>query len=274
MPKFLHRFLEFVRQWGNSQVLSAPDQKPIEILPAFTRRKLYVNAAELNVRSSPELADGNKVGRLKFGQEVTVIGEDGKWLKIIGPGDIQGWVSSYYLTEYLPVHASPADAKPSPTTATVDLPIVFRKGVPNLADDPNVIRLREIINDEFGGGKNRWELQCTEYAQYRIQQLGINIRWPVKSGRHGGKWADIFERHGLYKVLDYPKGGCTMSFTAGFKSPEMMGTGHVAFVEKVSADGSARIAEANWPPPGKYNERIVPLQEWREKWKARFIDFS
>ena len=273
--KLLHLLLEFLkRRQDNPQAATTAEKKPLEVLPAFIQKKLYVSAIWLNVRSSPEVVESNEVGRLKFGQEVTVVEENGKWLKIFGPSDIQGWVSSYYLTEYIPAQAPPIEVKPSLTATEAELPVVFRKGVPNLADDPNVLHLRAIINDEFGGGKNRWELQCTEYAQYRVKQLGIDIRWPVKFGRHGGKWASIFEQRGLYKVLDYPKTGCAMSFTGGFKSLAMMETGHVAFVEEVFADGSVRITEANWPPPGKFNERIIPLQEWQEKWKARFIDFS
>ncbi len=149
----------------------------------------------------------------------------------------------------------------------------FEKGVANLATDSNTIRLRKIIKDEFGGGRSGWDLQCTEYAQFKIQQLGTTIKWPADRPRHGGMWAGIFEKRGLYKVLDSPKAGCAMCFTAGFKTPAMNETGHVAFIEQVFDDESVKITEANWPPPGKYNERRVSKVEWQDKHKCRFIDF-
>ena len=147
---------------------------------------------------------------------------------------------------------------------------IFVIGVANLANDPNVIKLRKIINDEFGGSKKGLYLQCTEYVQYRVCRNGIVIKWPTDRPRDGGKWAEIFERNKLYKILEEPKAGCAASFTAGTGDP----TGHVAFIEQVSGDQAIKVSEANWPPPGKYNERIIKKIDWQNKYKCRFIDFS
>ncbi len=76
-----------------------------------------------------------------------------------------------------------------------DLFLVFEAELSYLFNHPNTIKIREIIKDEFGGGKNNWDLQCTEYVQYKLQQIGITIQWPIKSGRDGGRWADIFEKY-------------------------------------------------------------------------------
>ena len=143
--------------------------------------------------------------------------------------------------------------------------------LPNLANDQNTIKLRKIIKDEFGGGAHGWDLQCTEYVHYKAQQVGIAIQWPSDRPRHGGKWAAIFERNKLYKVLDTPKAGCAMSFTGGLRD---LNIGHVAFVEEVFKDESIKISEANWPPPGKYFERVLSKAEWKDKFKGRFIDFT
>jgi len=147
--------------------------------------------------------------------------------------------------------------------------LVFEKGIPNLFNNPNVIKIREIIKDEFGGGRNKYDLQCTEYVQYKIYQLGIVIQWPVKSGRDGGKWDIIFEKHGTYKVLNTPKPNCAVSFK------EKHGIyGHIAFVEEVLENDTIKISEANFPSVGKYSERTLPKSMWQDGYKGRFIDFS
>jgi len=151
--------------------------------------------------------------------------------------------------------------------------IKFKIGIPNLWNSNNTVKLRALIKDEFKGGKNKWDLQCTEYVHYRIKQNGVNIKWPIKYGRHGGKWADIFTKYKLYKVADAPTVGDAMSFRESLKGAAYI-TGHVAYVEKVFPDGSIYISEANWPGKGKYNERKLAKIVWCNKYKAKFISCS
>lgn len=149
---------------------------------------------------------------------------------------------------------------------------IFKIGVANYADDLNTKKVRQFIKDEFTGGKNGWDLQCTEYAQYKIQQLGITIEWPIDSGRDGGKWADIFKKYGPYKVLDDPKKFCAVSFKE-HHGPH----GHVAFVEDVFNGETIKISEANFiigkDPAGEYCERVLPKSMWKDRYKGCFIDF-
>ena len=269
MPNWLKILISF---FSKAQIQSSPvlvEEKSIEILPAFTAKTLYVNSEiGLNVRSLPSVTS-IKLGTVTYGAEVSVLNEQNKWFEV-KTNNLQGWVSSVYLTEERPSEQQ----QPKPKEGIPDELPQFRIGVANNARDPNTLKVRKIINYEFGLNFEEDELQCTEYVQYRTSRSGINIKWPTKTGRNGGSWANIFETHKLYKVLDEPKAGCAMSFTTGFRTPAMNRTGHVAFVEQVMEDGSVKISEANWPPPGKYNERIVPVSEWREKYKCRFIDFS
>jgi|GEM_PF-531555 len=237
-------------------------------IPEFPTKKLYVSSEiGLRMRSAPEIKDSNIIITLEFGKEVSVIQEQDKWFKV-KVDDKEGWVSCYYLTENLPIKQS-ADL---PKKESVnDMSPVFKIGVQNLANDFNTVKLRKIINDEFGGGANGYDLQCTEYAQYKIKQLGFTIIWPSERPRHGGRWATIFENSGKYKVSSQPKAGSAMSFTSGLQNSNI---GHVAFVEEIYNDESIKISEANWPPPGKYNERILAKSLWQDKYKGRFIDFS
>ena len=65
-----------------------------------------------------------------------------------------------------------------------------------------------------------------------------------------------------------------MSFTMGISSNQKTNEiGHVAFVEEVYPDGSIRISEANWPRNGIYNERVLTVAEWKDKYKGRFVEF-
>lgn len=139
--------------------------------------------------------------------------------------------------------------------------------------------LRKFINYEFKflnePNFDKTQLQCTEYAHFRVKQkLGIIIKWPSDRPRDGKYWAGIFARNNLYKVSENPAQNCTMSFTDGFKTPLMQQTGHVAFVEEVFPDNSIRISEANWDNKGSYKERTLTEEEWRNHWKGKFVNFS
>ena len=269
MPNWLKNLIRWLSAVKIQNTSAATEERAVEVLPAFAAKTLYVNSEiGLNIRSSPDVAS-TKLGTTPYGAEVNILNEQGKWFEI-KTNNLQGWVSSVYLTEERP----PEQQQPKLKESISDELPQFRIGVANNARDPNTLKLRKIINYEFGLNFEEDELQCTEYVQYRTHLAGINIKWPTKTGRNGGSWANIFKSHGLYKVLDEPRAGCAMSFTTGFRTPVMNRTGHIAFVEQVLENGSVQISEANWPPPGKYNERVVSVSEWRDKYKCRFVDFS
>lgn len=147
----------------------------------------------------------------------------------------------------------------------------------NPADSEATKRLRKFINYEFGLDFEKDHLQCTEYVHFKVlKELGTKIDWTGRVGpRHGVAWPDQFLTLKRYRVLDMPKKGYTMSFTAGCTVPP----GHVAFVEEVLNDDSIVISEANWPPPGQkeqgqYNKRPLSKKDWKEKYRGRFVDFS
>ena len=214
--------------------------------------KVFITTKALNVRTSHDTSSSeNIIGKLSYGEEVEPLAHENGWYKIKYQ-DKEGWISAEYTHDI-------AD-KP------VDNVVNLQAGVANNSKNQNTVSIRNIINDEFGGGKNGYDLQCVEYVQYKIKILGCDIDWPVKSGRNGGKWAEIFIIQGKYKVSDEPDISCAMSFTG------LPGYGHVAFVENVMSDGSAKISEANWPGEGKYNERTVN-KAMQQKYGAKFIKF-
>lgn len=200
----------------------------------------YIVAADtgLRVRSAPFIPardeKDNKVDLLAFGQEVSFISKKGDWFKIrykLINGNIKtGWVFSGYLEL-----KSKFFVKQKPN---------LKVGVPNLWNDTNTKIIREAIGDEFGGGKHKWDLQCTEYVYYRLKEEGVKIKWPVRSGRDGGKWGKIFKQAGFYTVSTQPTIGSVMCFTDGFKTAIAKKTGHIAYVERVFSDGSFLSAKS------------------------------
>ena len=222
-------------------------------------QKIYITEDGVRFRKPLDASDG--IENMSKGQEVVFV--DGPWFRVTKDGKT-GWVHSDYLSEANP---NPAQSTQQDTT--------FIKGQPNLFNSQATIAIRKIINDEFGGGVNKWDLQCTEYAMFCVKtKCNVDIQWPVKSGRDGGKWADIFEQHKKYKVLSEPKANCVACLTeVRRKDGTLTQEGHIAFVEEVLTDGLIKVSEANWPGNGIYNERTISKTDWQNKYKARFVEF-
>lgn len=156
---------------------------------------------------------------------------------------------------------------------------LLKQGGTNPASSEVTKRLRKFINYEFKflnePNFDKTQLQCTEYAHFRVKQkLGVTIQWPPTRPRNGKDWPDRLSQSNFCRVLDSPVQNCTMSFTDGFKTPVIQETGHVVFVEEVFSDGRIRISEANWDNKGSYKERELTEDEWKNGWGGKFISFS
>ncbi|QQG46545.1 MAG: CHAP domain-containing protein [Candidatus Niyogibacteria bacterium] len=222
-------------------------------------QKIYIKENDVNFRKPSGEPDG--VEKMKAGQNLVFV--DGPWFRATKDGKI-GWVYADYISE----------TNPNPAQQPQQL-ISFVEGWPNLYNSPVTVAVREIINNEFGLEAEKIPLNCTEYVQYCIKtKLGIVIEWPSDRPRHGGKWADIFRRNNLYKVINEPVSNCAACFTdVRKKDGTLTKEGHVAFVEEIFPDGSIKISEANWPNSGIYSERILSKADWQNKYRCRFIDF-
>jgi len=218
-----------------------------------------IDTKALHVRKGPG-TDHDIIGHLNAGDQVMPIDDKNSWYKIPFAGQT-GWVCGKHTITAskpeVPIEQSQSDPKPEK--------INFIKDRSHLHGSAKTKQLRKYINDEFGGGRKYWDLQCTEYTYYRIKLVGHAIKWPVKSGRDGGKWAGIFQKT-KYQVSVKPAKGAAMSFT------NIQPYGHVAYVEKVNPDGSVFISEANWPKKGIYCERTISPKQ-QKQYGAKFIMF-
>jgi surface antigen len=228
-------------------------------------QKVYAKEDNVNFRKQLETVEGTQ--KMKMGQELIIV--DGPWYRVTKGGQ-QGWVRADFLSEVVTAIVKP------------DLSVSdFIIGQVNGATSDITKKIREAIKNVLNGAKNKYDLQCTEYVSYRLKaKLGVEINWPVQSGRNGGVWWKIFQTAGIYKVLTEPKINCAMCFTDGIsQNPAVNAIGHVAFIEEVFADGSVKVSEANWPPKGQlpqgqYNERVIPKEKWKNQYKAKFVDFT
>jgi surface antigen len=221
------------------------------------KHKLYAKENKLRFRKVPDTSlPRSIIKELRQGSEMLFV--DGPWIRVKIGSEV-GWVHGDYVSEE--------------KIRSTDF---FTVGTPHLHGDARTKEIRTAITDMYGGEKNGWELQCTEYVTYRVKmKLGIDITWPVTSGRHGGRWGAIFSQYKTYHVSTTPKVDCAMSFTTGISTiASVNDIGHVAFVEAVHHDGSITISEANWPRNGIYNERVLSKVAWKDTYKAQFIHFT
>lgn len=61
-------------------------------------KEATVEAIQLNVREAPSLTSPI-VGNLKLGTKIRIFEEEAKWVKMVSPSGVQGWVYQYYLTK-------------------------------------------------------------------------------------------------------------------------------------------------------------------------------
>jgi len=204
---------------------------------------MYTSSLATSLRSAPGIVGDTVYTVLPYGSMVMVLDVDDMWAQVAS-GEYMGWVYVDDLEDRA-AHVYPA----------------FHIGEENLADDPATIRLRALINDEFGAGEMDLPLNAEEYVLYRLVRKGIKITWPLVRPRTPGTWHSILKDvHGVI-ILSEPKAGAVMEFTLSEFSEEN-NKGHLAYVEAVFPDGSIQISEANWPERGIYNERVLVREEW------------
>ncbi|EZX23417.1 hypothetical protein V070_00897 [Staphylococcus aureus C0673] len=94
-----------------------------------------------------------------------------------------------------------------------------------------------------GGGSNLYTSgQCTYYAFSKRPDLG-------NTWGNANNWANAAAQAG-YTVNNSPAAGSILQSTAG-------GYGHVAYVDKVNADGSIQVSEMNYQGEGIVSSRTI-----------------
>ncbi len=203
---------------------------------------MYTSSIATPLRSAAGAYGDTVYTVLPYGSMVMVLQDQDLWAEVAS-GSYRGWV---YVDD---LEDRAAHVYPS-----------FVIGAPNDADDPTTIRVRAIINDEFGAGEAGMPLQSEEYVLYRLIRRGVTVKWPPVRPRKPGMWSDILATVPTVRKIATPAVGTVIEFTDRVDVPEEMG--HLGYVEAVFPDGTLSISEANWPEAGMYNERILTKAEW------------
>jgi hypothetical protein len=209
----------------------------------------YVGSAKTPLFGSATKDFDTVVTSLSYGTMVMVLEEKGRFSRVAQDG-MTGWV----LREDLADRA--AYVYPE-----------FVVGEENTSQDPNTLRLRACIHDEFHGGETEVPLQAGEYVLYRLIRKGQTVNWPRVRPRTPGRWHTILRGvPGVYIGI-VPKTGSVMECTLEND------IGHLAYVEAVFPDERITISEVNNPDNGIYQERTLTKAEW-QLLNPVFIQFS
>lgn len=206
---------------------------------SLSKRIAYIGSTRVPLFKSPTKEFDTVVSSLAYGSMVMVLEEKGRFSRVAANG-VEGWV----LREDLLDRA--AYVYPE-----------FSVGGENGPDDPNTLRLRASIRDEFNGIEAEIPLQAGEYVLYKLFRKGKAIDWPETRPRTPGRWHVILRGKENIKIGIAPKNGSIMECILEND------VGHVAYVEAVFPDGSITISEANYPDHGMYSERTLTKGEWQ-----------
>lgn len=214
---------------------------------------MYTSSLVTPLRSEPGVVGDTVYAMLPYGSMVMVLETQGMWAQV-AHGTQTGWV---YVDD---LEDRAAHVYPS-----------FHIGEKNTADDPATIRVRALLNDEFGAGEVGLPLQPEEYVIYKLLRKGIKISWPAIRPRTPGTWSGILYPQENVEVQAEPVPGALMEYRISKEDEKILG--HLAFVEAVFPDQSIQISEVGFGEEGTYNERVLVADEWRAL-NAAFLSFS
>lgn len=201
---------------------------------------MYTGGQSIPLYKQPTVEFDGILARIPYGAMVMVLEGRGRWSRVL-----YGKEEGFVLRDELVDRAS--GVYPD-----------FTIGERNESDDPNTLKVRACIEDEFGGGAADVPLQASEYVLYKLYRKGKKIDWPDVRPRTSGRWHEILKGSQHVHMGIAPKEGFIMEYT------QSDGEGHVAYIETVLLDETISISEANYPEDGIYNERILTKEEWRE----------
>ncbi len=234
------------------RALLVPEEKPegkkerVAVVPERKIQKstvMYTASLATALRTEPGASGDSVYTVLPYGTMVMVLDAKEGWA-YVASGEFTGWAYVEDLEDRA-AHVYPA----------------FHIGEENRADDPATIRLRALINDEFGAGELDLPLQAEEYVLYKLLRRGIRIAWPPIRPRIPGTWHMILTHATGVTKSERPVVGAVVEFT-GIEALEERG--HVGYLEAIYPDGTIQISEANWPENGIYNERVLAEAEWKQ----------
>ncbi len=201
--------------------------------------KYYIAGSHAHLHHDPVLAFDASSGKLGFGQAVVLISTSGRWVKVEVNGHV-GWVLKDVLVD--------DKSEIIPDLNEFDIYDSL---------NPETLKLRAWIDDEFFAGRASLLLSAAEYVTYRLLRDGKVIHWKKDAPRLPGTWQTRLRgQNGIYmNVLPSPMS--VMEYV-------LDDVGHLAFVEEVLPERSIRISEVGNRDDGGYREVTLSETEYRE----------
>lgn len=211
---------------------------------------MYIGTAGAPVYVFPTRAFDTLIGRVPFGKMIMVLGQQGRWVKI-AYDSVTGWVLREDVSDRA-AHVLPE----------------FVNGSYYAADDPNTIRTRAHIDDEFSGALMELPLTSAEYIAYRLLRRGTSIAWtPQLRPRTPGTWHRLLSGMPGTIMAMVPTKGAIMEYTIDTQE------GHLAYVESLFPDGSIAVSEMGRAAEGVYTEYTLTESKWKDM-RPTFIQIS
>lgn len=190
----------------------------------------------------------NVIGRLDYGDAVTVIGYTGQYAEVL-KGEIKGFVAKENLFQ-----------KKSEVWANLQNNVLYE------ADNSEVIKIRKLIEDEFALADLSVGLNPAEHVSLRLLEDKREINWPYGSTmRRAGEWQNILRGARGIHIGISPLSDSVMEWRTEF------GVGHLAYVRDVLPDKTIVAEIVGYSDSGVYQECTWSYEQWKE-WRPVFIE--
>lgn len=201
---------------------------------------MYTARQNVPMYTNPTIEFDTKIAAIPYGEMVMMIEVKGRFHKVVW-NDIAGWVLKEDVVDRA-AHIQPS----------------FVIGEENQSDDKNTVYIRTMLNDIFGVEGADFPLQAGEYVLYKLWERNHHIEWPETRPRTPGMWHKILRGVPMIHIGVTPKVGAIMEYVHDDAF------GHLVHVDAVFPDDTVAVSEANFPDSGKYNERTLTKDEWKE----------
>lgn len=203
---------------------------------------LEVNLAVAVLRSKlmlrPLLMFDGVISELPYGTMVRFISHEGRFTKV----DYQGQVGFIFKEELLPL----SDILPS---------FEFARFYDHA--NPEVVKLRQYLRDEFCTQELYLPLQSVELVSLRLIEAGRVLNWPTQRPRLPGLWHSLWRGLPRVEITIFPRTGCVMEYY------QTEGEGQLAYVLSVQPDETIEIEVVGFREEGVYSKETLTKDTWQ-----------
>lgn len=209
------------------------------------------SAPPLNVRSSPDLAPDNVVGRLKNGTSLVVIATEGEWLQIQAP--TAGWVyKSRTYTHCVPTEPNADSAADSSTltaaneqyqAGNLEVAIALAQSIPN--SSPSY----EAAQAAMVEWQQDWQLAATQFNT-------------AQEALHQGKWQEVLNQVNGFPDIRFWREKLTPVVKAAIERQGLTATNYEQKTEQITfpPENSPATIAGRFTGPGFHRYQLSGIQ--------------